>query len=139
VDASKRLTAGEAMQHPWLVGGKASDKGLPGVHHERLVGYQALTQMRNTMAALRLDTAALFKVFSKDGEIDKAQLKQAFRSIGTDLSDEAVNGVMQVLSIILFLQWPRPNRLIIFLQWPRPTLCNQAKHGVVCCGWWRAM
>jgi hypothetical protein len=84
------------MQHPWLVGGKASDKGLPGVHHERLVGYQALTQMRNTMAALRLDTAALFKVFSKDGEIDKAQLKQAFRSIGTDLSDEAVNGVMQV-------------------------------------------
>ena len=119
MDASKRLTAGEAMQHPWLVGGKASDKGLPGVHHERLVGYQALTQMRNTMAALRLDTAALFKVFSKDGEIDKAQLKQAFRSIGTDLSDEAVNGVMQVL--------------VIF---SRLTRC---KLGVVCCGWWHAI
>jgi len=107
------------MQHPWLVGGKASDKGLPGVHHERLVGYQALTQMRNTMAALRLDTAALFKVFSKDGEIDKAQLKQAFRSIGTDLSDEAVNGVMQVR--------------VIF------TRLTRCKLGVVCCGWWHAI
>lgn len=65
-DPSKRLTAQEALKHPWLRGNTNSTDPLPGGHADRLLAYQRLQQLRANILAVVMSV-----------QHEKFQLKQS--------------------------------------------------------------
>lgn len=100
VDASKRFTAEEALQHPWMVD-QATSRDLPGVHQQRLLGFQALVMLRQAVKSLGLQADRLFELadVSQTGWLDIKELRALFKKIGMNLSDEALKAVTEIADI----------------------------------------
>ncbi|KAH7474484.1 Calcium-dependent protein kinase 19 [Phytophthora ramorum] len=122
-DPSKRLTAGQALQHTWLSGNSTSTEPLDSGHTQRLLSYQRLQRLRANILAVimgvqhvkfektdekqlvshRTSTVNMdmfketFALFDKDesGCIDRNELKSMLLALGQQLSSSEVDDIMR--------------------------------------------
>eukprot|EP00456_Euglypha_rotunda_P056749 TRINITY_DN4671_c0_g1_i16.p1 TRINITY_DN4671_c0_g1~~TRINITY_DN4671_c0_g1_i16.p1 ORF type:complete len:502 (+),score=118.79 TRINITY_DN4671_c0_g1_i16:228-1508(+) len=91
LDTAKRLTAAEALEHPWLTGKSASDKPILPKVIENLKTFEASSKFKNAVLVMMADTltegelSVLTETFAKmdengDGAITLAEMKKALES-----------------------------------------------------------
>ncbi|EER90764.1 hypothetical protein BDA96_01G065100 [Sorghum bicolor] len=110
-DPKKRLTAHEALCHPWVcVDGVAPDKPLDSAVLSRLKQFSAMNKLKKM--ALRVIAESLseeeiaglkemFKMLDTDnsGHITMEELKNGLQRVGANLMDSEINALMEAADI----------------------------------------
>jgi len=92
-DPATRMTSEEAMQHAWLI--QAPTNLLPAVHKQRLMGYQALHNLRIAIQALGVNVDQMFAKLDDKGT-GLVDLDKVFKTVGMKLGPEAIDAVKEL-------------------------------------------
>ncbi|KAH1204305.1 Calcium-dependent protein kinase 19 [Glycine max] len=110
-DPKKRITAVEALEHPWMKeGGEASDKPLDNVILTRMKQFRAMNKMKKL--ALKViaenlseeETKGLKQMFSnmdidRSGTISYEELKSGLTKLGSKLSEYEIKQLMAAVDV----------------------------------------
>jgi len=110
LDIAKRLSAEEALEHPWLTGETASDKPLLPRVLENLKNFDSslkfksavLTMMADSLTEAELDVLTdTFKKIDKngDGSITFAEMKEALENKDLKISQEEISKMMKMADV----------------------------------------
>jgi len=110
LDIAKRLTADEALEHPWLTGETASDKPLLPTVIENLKSFDSSCKFKNAVLSMMSDSlseaelAVLTETFKKidengDGNITFAEMKKALENKDMKLSADELSKLMKMADV----------------------------------------
>ncbi len=109
-DVAKRLTAVEALEHPWVRGESAPKTPLDSVALSRLKDFSANTRLKQAVLVMMADSLSeaelnhMRKTFeaidtNHDGNITVTELRQAMDSLGDKSAAEDVERIMKMADV----------------------------------------
>jgi calcium-dependent protein kinase len=110
LDIAKRLTADEALEHPWLTGETASDKPLLPKVIENLKSFDSSLKFKNAVLTMMADSLTeaeldvLTDTFKKidengDGHITFAEMKKALENKDMKISQDELSRLMKMADV----------------------------------------
>mmetsp|Transcript_24291 Transcript_24291/g.46098 ORF Transcript_24291/g.46098 Transcript_24291/m.46098 type:complete len:523 (+) Transcript_24291:185-1753(+) len=111
INPKQRLTAQQALQHPWLrEGGEAPDTVLDDTVLSRLKKFSGMNRLKKmalnviakNMSQHEIEgLSEMFKAFDRDnsGTITMQELKEGLKKMGNPLTEQEVDGVMAQIDI----------------------------------------
>lgn len=112
-DPKKRITAAEALEHPWLkLDGEASDKPIDSAVLTRMKQFRAMNKMKKLALKVIAETLSteeikglkqMFNNMDTDGSgtITLDELKVGLHKLGSKLSEEEIRQLMEAVRTIL--------------------------------------
>ncbi|XP_074562930.1 calcium-dependent protein kinase 2-like [Curcuma longa] len=111
MDPKKRITASEALQHPWLKeGGEASDKPIDSAVLTRLKQFKAMNKLKKMALKVIAENLSeeeikgLKQMFSnmdtdKNGTITYEELKTGLARLGSKLSEAEIKQLVEAADV----------------------------------------
>jgi calcium-dependent protein kinase len=111
LDTAKRITASEALEHPWLTGEKADSKPRIQAVLNNLMGFNAKYKFKQEILRLMSDTLSQTEIdglkatfqaidINHDGSITVSEMKQAIEKWGGDDKSKDSEQANNILSLM---------------------------------------